>query len=335
MEEDNDDGLGLDAQIVRTLTAGTYTVEASTHFKERTGDFSLSISTSASDNQVTRAVTENNAGADVGVAIAIMLSGTVSYTLLGNDVLLPSNSPRFVINPATDGGRISLAAGVEVDHENPQDDDGDGRYHVLVTADNGSDTETTAVTINIIDDSTEKPAAPSAPSLAGLDQALRISWTPSTNNGPPIFLYYVSYRTSDIGNGPGAWSNPAQAAVGNAALLTGLKNQTLYEVKVQALNNEGTGDWSLTSNGKPREDLTVSFDLESYIAHEGTTDGTQTATISVKLNPSAERTLPVDSARSSIRRQRKRPGRRGNVGPRLSDAATRPPDHDYYPERPE
>jgi hypothetical protein len=43
IDEDDDDGSGTDSQIIRTLSAGTYTVEATTYDAEVTGNFVVSV----------------------------------------------------------------------------------------------------------------------------------------------------------------------------------------------------------------------------------------------------------------------------------------------------
>ena len=84
------------------------------------------------------------------------------------------------------------------------------------------------------------PDKPAAPSLTPGAKQLEVSWTAPNNEGPPISDYDVRYKVSSDSN----WSDWTHTGTGTTATITGLANNTAYQVQVRATNGAGTGIWS-------------------------------------------------------------------------------------------
>ena len=195
----------------------------------------------------TRSVAENaGAGIDIGAAVAASDadSDTLAYTLEGAD------AASFGIVPGT--GQIRTKSGVDYDHE------AQSSHAVTVKADDGKGgTAAIAVTISVID-TDEPPAAPTAPSVsaAGTIDSLDVSWSAPGNAGKPAIAGYgVQYRT-----GGEAWADWAHGGTVTAATITGLEEDTAYEARVRASNDEGTGEWSPAGAGRTRANSAPAFD---------------------------------------------------------------------------
>ncbi len=88
--------------------------------------------------------------------------------------------------------------------------------------------------------------APGAPVLylsPGNGQIMA-SWTAEAN-GAPITAYLLQHRQV-VG---GSWVDVN--LTGTSYTVTGLSNDTLYEVKVRATNSVGDGDWSYVVSATP------------------------------------------------------------------------------------
>ncbi len=98
-----------------------------------------------------------------------------------------------------------------------------------------------------------KPSAMNAPTLTGGNAQITATWTaPTDTGGSSITAYHVQHRT----NAAGTWSttdtdNIATITDGTATShpITGLTNGTSYDVRVRAVNAQGTGDWSTSATG--------------------------------------------------------------------------------------
>ena len=91
----------------------------------------------------------------------------------------------------------------------------------------------------------EPPSASPAPSVTGSSSTrLTVTWTVPENTGPPITDYDVQYRSFG-----GDFVDVAHDGVATGAGVTGLRRGTRYEVRVQAMNGEGTGPWSDRGSG--------------------------------------------------------------------------------------
>ena len=68
--------------------------------------------------------------------------------------------------------------------------------------------------------------------------SLTVTWSAPANAGPAITDYDVQYRE---GTG-GSWSDGGHTGAATTATLSGLSENTSYQVQVRATNDEGTGD---------------------------------------------------------------------------------------------
>ena len=134
--------------------------------------------------------------------------------------------------------------------EDPQDSGTDNGYEVTVQATSGTGTrEMTAdqtITVTVTDVDTEAPGKPGAPTVSAASAtSLSVNWSAPTNAGPAITDYDVQYRAGTSG----AWSDGGHVGTATTATLTGLSEDTSYQVQVRATNDEGTGDWSDSGSG--------------------------------------------------------------------------------------
>ena len=232
-------------------TAGTLTVRVTASDPSGTSsppnDFDIVVEAAPvfADTMVTRSVAEN-AAADTNVGTPIPPatdadSDGLTYTLEGDD------AAAFDFDAAT--RQITTKAGVNYDFE------AQPSYEVIVKAEDGKGgVGRVTVTINLTDVD-EPPAAPAAPTVTATPNtatSLEVTWTAPPNDGkPPITSYHL--RTcagaaadctadEDFTDGP-------TVQTGTSAAITGLMEDTLYQVQVRASNEEGDSNWSASGSG--------------------------------------------------------------------------------------
>ena len=86
------------------------------------------------------------------------------------------------------------------------------------------------------------PGAPTPPEINTLPKnaSLDLSWAAPSDNGSAVSGYDVQYRNASSGG----WSSWPHAGTTRSATITGLTNNTEYEVRVRARNAVGNGPWS-------------------------------------------------------------------------------------------
>ena len=139
----------------------------------------------------------------------------------------------------------------------------DTGYQVQVRATNGvgdslwsdSATATPATT----------PAKPSAPTLTVGDQQLGVSWSAPADNGSDITDYDVQY-SSDSGSTWTEW-NSSNTSTTTSATITGLTNDTGYQVQVRATNGVGDSLWSDSATAMPANETLAA----SSVTHNSAT----------------------------------------------------------------
>ena len=164
----------------------------------------------------------------------------------------------YAIEAGADGALFSITSGGTLrfrtapNYEDSQDADRNNRYEVRVRATSGTgDRELSAVqtiVVTVTDDNTEAPDEPDTPSvLSASTSSLTVSWDKPGNGGPPITDYDYRYRT----NSPqGNWTEVTNTAItGLSTTISGLSDNTAYDVQVRAKNAEGTSDWSPSGVG--------------------------------------------------------------------------------------
>ena len=146
---------------------------------------------------------------------------------------------------------------------------GDNEYEVTVEVRSGTgarelEAEQT-FTVRVTDER-EPPGVPDAPTFSGeTADSLRVSWREPDNTGPPFTDYDVQYREG----GSGGFTDAQHEGPGLALTLSDLKAGTVYQVQVQATNEEGTGDWSESGEGMTVAPLTVQMTTDLAAAGGG------------------------------------------------------------------
>lgn len=181
-----------------------------------------------------RQVEENAAAGEViGEPVAATVrEGELRYSLAGAD------ADAFVIDVST--GQLRTRQGVQYDHETRPS------YAAEVEASHArAGTGRIAVRIAVldVDEPPDKPAAPAVSALGST--GLRVDWDAPKNTGPAISGYDVEYRE----RGTEDYLDAGHEDTQTRATITGLARQTLYEVRVRGVNDEGTGAWSDTAQG--------------------------------------------------------------------------------------
>ena len=140
-------------------------------------------------------------------------------------------------------------------YEDAKDQGSNNTYVVDVTATSGTGTRemtaTQTITVTVTDVSGEAPGKPAKPRVSAASvTSLRVNWSAPSNAGPAITDYDVQYRAGTSG----AWSTKSHSGTATATTLTGLTEDTPYQVQVRAKNAEGTGAWSDSGSGTPAEE---------------------------------------------------------------------------------
>ena len=173
-----------------------------------------------------------------GVAIGAPVRTTVTdgglrYRLSGAD------AGAFAI--ATASGQLRTRHGEKYDYETRSS------YAVEVEADHARrGSARIAVRISVLDVD-EPPGKPGTPSVAASGEtSLEVTWAEPSNEGPAITGYDVEYRPQGVQS----YLDAGHTGTGTRATITGLAPEKRHEVRVRAMNDEGTGEWSDTGEGK-------------------------------------------------------------------------------------
>ena len=104
------------------------------------------------------------------------------------------------------------------------------------------------------------PDAPAAPTVSVWNAELRVSWTAPAGNGAAITDYDIQYRActatpKSCTSNPtwGDWTewNSSDTSTTTAATITGLTNDTAYQVQVRATNSVDDSAWSTATKATP------------------------------------------------------------------------------------
>ena len=173
------------------------------------------------------AATVQSAG-NVGAPITATDMDMLTYTLEGAD------KDEFTIDS---NGQIKTRVGESYDRETK------ANYSVTVKADDGNGgTDTIAVTINL-NNVSERPLAPAAPSVfSGSTTSVNVMWSAPSNTGrPPITSYDLQYRQ---GTSEG-WTDVSQGDIsGTSATIAVSDANAEYQARVLATNSDGDSPWS-------------------------------------------------------------------------------------------
>ena len=131
--------------------------------------------------------------------------------------------------------------------EDATDDDASNTYVVVVRATSGTGarakTEDQTITVTVTDVDGEAPGVPAAPTVSSASvSSVTAAWAAPANAGPPITDYDYRYQVKSTAPGWTEVTNTTSTAL--SATITGLAEDTEYEVQVRATNDEGTSGWS-------------------------------------------------------------------------------------------
>ena len=118
------------------------------------------------------------------------------------------------------------------------------RYSVTVHVSDGEGGEASlaaGIAITDIDEPPEQPAPPSVSAIA--PTTLTVIWTEPSNTGPEITDYDVQYRQADSD----VFTDADYDGTERTVRLTELFSSTRYAIQVRATNEEGTSEWSESS----------------------------------------------------------------------------------------
>ena len=138
----------------------------------------------------------------------------------------------------------------DVESAEPASGAGDNEYIVVVEVSSGEGERerkgSRAIRVRVSDEE-EPPGAPAAPVVtAEGSDSLKVSWREPENRGPEIVDYEVRYREG----GEAGYSDGGHEGTGLEVRLSGLKEGTVYEVQVRAVNEEGMSEWSEPGEGR-------------------------------------------------------------------------------------
>ncbi len=138
----------------------------------------------------------------------------------------------------------------DVESAEPRSGAADNEYIVVVEVSSGEGERerkgSRAIRVRVTDEE-EPPEAPAAPAVtAEGSDSLKVSWREPENRGPEIMDYEVRYREA----GEAGYSDGGHQGTGLTVRLSGLKEGTVYEVQVRAVNEEGMSEWSEPGEGR-------------------------------------------------------------------------------------
>ena len=245
---------------------------------------------SFASNNLTREVPENTAqGLAVGdpVTAEDADDDTLEYSLGG------THADLFDIDESS--GQIKVKEPLNYEAECGDDSNHETQCNYTVDVkviDGNGGSHSTRVTITVTDNTSEAPSTPSAPTVSPAEPTddepylnpttmLEVSWAEPLNEGPSITQYAVQYKVS---GGNFQTANIVFEEEDNAkrsATITGLDDDTSYQVQVRATNREGDGSppwtsWSPVGTGSTRfANTRPEFSRDSYdlSVDENTTSG--------------------------------------------------------------
>ncbi len=241
----------LGATIAQLEENADYDVQVRATNDEGTGDWSVSGTGSTAANaspSFTSPATFSAAENQTAVGTVAASDSDTGDSVTGYAIHGGADALMFSIVEAT--GTLTFASAPNF--EAPADADTDNDYVVVVRATSGAGervkTAEVTITVTVTDMGGEAPGVPAAPSVSSASvTSLTVTWTAPANAGPAIGDYDYRYRVTSP---QGSWTevtNTTIAALG--ATITGLEEDTEYDVQVRATNDEGTGDWSASGTG--------------------------------------------------------------------------------------
>ena len=124
-----------------------------------------------------------------------------------------------------------------------------GTLTIWVTAtDDGTPNVSSSATFTLTVAAARVPSVPQSLSLTAGNTQIRATWQPPTDRGAAVLSgYSVQYRQGTTGN----WLDVTHTGTGATATITGLTNGTAYQVRVAAVNDQGTGTYTAPASATP------------------------------------------------------------------------------------
>ena len=179
---------------------------------------------------------------------------TAAGTVEASDSDTGDSVTGYEIQGGADRSKFSIGAASGVltfrsapNFEDATDADASNTYEVVVRATSGTGarakTEDQTITVTVTDVDGEAPGVPAAPTVSSASvSSVTAAWAAPANAGPPITDYDYRYRVKSTAPGWTEVTNTTITAL--SATITGLAEDTEYEVQVRATNDEGTSGWS-------------------------------------------------------------------------------------------
>ena len=212
---------------------------------------------------------------------------TAAGTVLATDGDTGDDVTGYAITGGADQNLFSIGAtsgaltfDAAPNFEDAQDSDTGNDYVVEVQATSGAGervkTATQTITVTVTDVTTEAPGKPAAPTVSAASAtSLTVSWSAPANAGPAIDDYDVRYREGTTGD----WSDGNHTGTARTATLSGLSENTSYQVQVRATNDEGTGDWSDSGTGRTAEAANAAPSFSSSATFDAAENQTAAGTV--------------------------------------------------------
>ena len=251
----------LSATITGLAEDTGYDVQVRATNAEGTSGWSDSGSGSTDANAApafTSAATFDAAENQTAVGTVVASDGDADDSVTGYTIQGGADRSKFSIVEAS--GALTFASAPNF--EAPADADADNAYVVVVRAASGTGarakTADQTITVTVTDVAGEAPGVPAVPtvSAAGVT-SVTAGWTAPANAGPPVTDYDYRYRVTSP---QGSWTEVTGTAItALSATITGLAEDTGYDVQVRATNAEGTSGWSDSGSGSTDANAAPAF----------------------------------------------------------------------------
>ena len=253
---------GLSATIAGLVEDTGYDVQVRATTDEGTSGWSASGSGSTDANAApafTSAATFDAAENQTAVGTVVASDSDVDDTVTG--YAIQGGADRSTLSIVETTGVLTFASAPNF--EAPADADTDNGYVVVVRATSGTGarakTADQTITVTVTDVAGEAPDVPAAPMVtAASATSVTAAWTAPANAGPPITDYDYRYRVTSP---QGSWTDVTGTTITalSATMITGLAEDTWYDVQVRATNDEGTSGWSLSGSGSTYANAAPAF----------------------------------------------------------------------------
>ena len=237
----------LGATITGLAENTEYEVQVRATNAEGTGDWSDPPGSGATDANAapsfTSPATFDAAENQTAVGTVAAADRDPGDSVTGYAIQGGADQSQFTIVPAT--GELAFASAPNFEAATDADTNND--YVVVVRASSGTGerlkTADQTITVTVTDEAGEAPGAPATPSVSSASvSSVTVAWAAPSNAGPPITDYDYRYRVKVP---QGSWTEVTTTPItALGATITGLAENTEYEVQVRATNAEGTGGWS-------------------------------------------------------------------------------------------